>query len=662
LSEGVTVLHAGNIKPFLKSNIFENYNQKGKILHLSAKGGFDQDPISIIDGWVYDIPTRKGMCGSPVLIDNETVPRFIAGIHSGLLSTEAVGCIITKEMVDSALANITHPKIVVIAHSSDNLPFVPAPVPVDFPPGVGYIGLVPPEARVFVPNKTQIRPSLVYDYRPHHSEPAVLSHKDRRIAPEHRCGSIIAKGLEKRDTSTLSFFPPQELNAAIDGVYNHVHHLPRTTAPHVLDEEDTINGTGNLQTMNFQSSPGLPYIKMRTPADGVGKAYLFEEIPVVVDGQMVFKRFLKDFTLKRNISDYESAAKNRIRLPSVWLDCLKDERRPMPKIKTASTRIFNIAPVHILYLARKYFGSFFSHMIDNKMRNFARVGIDVHGPEWSQLAMLHDAFSIHHVIGDYSKFDASTRSYLIKTAAEKIDDWYKAYDPNWTEADRNVRRTLMDDLAYSIAMNGPHLVMYTSGLNSGAFMTEILNCLTNDIYQYATWRIIQKKLKNYSSIHYDVYNRNVLRSIYGDDIIASVKAPFHEDFNFITIRDTLRDAGINFTPANKSEKDYTTVPFEEITFLKRSFIPSERKFIYYAPLPLPVIEDIANYIWQHRLADNDQLTRINCEAALREAKHHPRDVYSQLKYDLNKALEEVGIEPLNFQWSDFNLEFMSQFD
>jgi len=383
---------------------------------------------------------------------------------------------------------------------------------------------------------------------------------------------------------------------------------------------------------------------------------------VSVNGQLIVKRFLKDFTLIRNINDYEAAAKNRIRLPSVWLDCLKDERRPMPKIKTASTRIFNIAPVHILYLARKYFGSFFSHMIDNKMRNFARVGIDVHGPEWSELALQHDAFSIHHVIGDYRKFDASTRSYLIKTAAEKIDDWYKAFDPNWKPEDREVRRTLMDDLAYSIAMNGVHLVLYVCGLNSGAFMTEILNCLTNDIYQYATWRIILKKHQQYSSLHYDVYNNNVLRSIYGDDIIASVKAPFHEMFNFISIRDTLRDAGIDFTPANKSEEDYTTVPFSEITFLKRSFVPSERKFIYYAPLPLPVIEDIANYIWQHRLADNDQLTRINCEAALREAKHHPRHVYSQLKYDLNKALAEKGIVPLNYQWEDFNLEFMSQFN
>ena len=103
----------------------------------------------------------------------------------------------------------------------------------------------------------------------------------------------------------------------------------------------------------------------------------------------------------------EQNAKLGIRTQTLWIDTLKDERRPLEKVRIGKTRVFSAGPMDFVILFRKYFLGFNAHCMANMITNEMAVGINVYSPRWHVLAKNLQKKGPHVVAGDFSNFDGS---------------------------------------------------------------------------------------------------------------------------------------------------------------------------------------------------------------------------------------------------------------
>ena len=69
----------------------------------------------------------------------------------------------------------------------------------------------------------------------------------------------------------------------------------------------------------------------------------------------------------------------------VFMDTLKDETRPLPKVMEKKTRVFAAAPMDFIIVFRMYFLDFLVFMMRNRIENESAVGIQTQSREWTQL-------------------------------------------------------------------------------------------------------------------------------------------------------------------------------------------------------------------------------------------------------------------------------------
>ncbi len=366
-----------------------------------------------------------------------------------------------------------------------------------------------------------------------------------------------------------------------------------------------IPGREYVPSINLKTSPGWLWKKL---VGGKGKMKL-----VNFETRWIHPQ-LREAVNKRILE-----AALGIAHEAIFEDHLKDEKRPLAKIKACKTRLFSAGPVDLMIAMKMYYGSFVEWFMTYRFRDGGAIGVNATSPEWHVLALHLMRYGPTIIDGDFSNYDGTLNREILWQANREINHWYDPHEP--LSVGNQIRAAFMLTIVGAL-----HLVMgffyFVFGCNpSGNYLTSILNCLYGLLFFRYAYYVL--KPHSFPLSKYPFY-KHVTCVTFGDDNIMGVGKEVQSFFHPAAITDVARSIGMEYTSADKSGPNTSFKTLTEASFLKRSFVWDERENMYLGPLDLATILEIPNWSWKkatpREMADS-------CEQAIRELALHPRDVF-----------------------------------
>lgn len=392
-------------------------------------------------------------------------------------------------------------------------------------------------------------------------------------------------------------------------------------------EEAIVPPAGwKLKPINRKTAAGYKYASFVGPKTPGKTAFLGHE------GDVDFGPKNKNLAIVRdNVMDIISKARERVRILHLCTDFLKDELRPLHKVKAVATRVISGTPFDYTIAIRMYFGAFMAAMFDTNVSNGMAPGVN-HYREWYKIPEFLEFPKVFD--GDFGRFDATEMPWVHEAILRYINSWYAHNSPGHRTSDDIVRDTLWLDLVHSRHISGygsnlQYVVQWNKSLPSGHPLTTVVNSMYSLItltgcYVHATGDI------------FSMWD-HVRFVTFGDDNVNSVDDTVCEDFNQVTVaRDMLKLFDLNYTAGDKSGNLVPYKTIEEATFLKRSFVLDDDKCGLIANrvnvgwvAPLAKDSYLFEPYWYKSNRDPrlDLVTRIEhslCEMAL-----HSQDVWNE---------------------------------
>jgi DNA replication protein DnaC len=594
--------------------------------HYSINEKVAPEQFYLRQGWRYDVMTMVGDCGAPVIACNTHLTRKIIGFHIAGYPGRAGGFaeILDFEKLSEAISqveercgklvymNVQHPDL---TEEFEDLKIVPCG-------NFTITGAMPRHLSPRQPCKTDIKESLIHGIIDEPiTGPSVLSDKDPRLI--EKC-SPLAKAVNKYGGVSPSIARErlQEVKVALQKEFCEIQ---SSVEPRVLTEFEAINGVAGMEYaegLNMQSSAGFPWSMRRKMSEETGKLFLFDGEP----GQYVAKQELQEAIDER----IKKAQKGK-RVPSIWIDQMKVERRLLSKIEAGSTRVFTMSPVDFSIVFRKYFLMFEVHFMQTRIKTSSIVGINPASPEWTDLFEKLAHVSDKGFCADYSRFDGSIPLCLIQLVLEIINEWY-----NDSEENQLIRRVLFSEI-----MHTNQLVMNVSyfthiGNPSGCPITTVLNTLVGRAYNYLVWFAVAPVGKNLQW-----FVENVKAGIYGDDLAVSAKRELEEVYNLRSFNEVLGQYGISVTHPNKQKvEDAKYEDLSKATLLKCGFSVQGNQV--YPLMEEANAREIVN--WIRESPDDVKATEDNCNAALRHIFFYGRKKYEEFRTELREAAKMAKVQ------------------
>uniref|UniRef100_A0AB38ZJZ4 RNA-directed RNA polymerase n=1 Tax=Crocidura lasiura ribovirus 12 TaxID=3139490 RepID=A0AB38ZJZ4_9VIRU len=604
-----------------------------KELHYELDGEVPK-PYYVMGLWQYRSAASPGACGSVLMTTDDRVEGQILGFHCAGDGTYGYAQILTREMVDGFMTTqLGTPAPECTQHFSRIVP----------PGHFGRVGSLPKGQGIRQSDKTEIIPTKIHGMiSTAVTEPAVLSRRDVRYVGNE---DIMTKGIGKYGKPALPFDPrhikmiEESINAEIE-----TWRIPRT--PEILTMEQTLQGLEMIDGMDrlpMNTSPGWPYTKTR-PTTELGKAYLFD----------AEQKRITDKDLERNWDARLALAKRGERVQSVWTCCLKDERRPLAKIASGSTRLFVIPPVDFSLLMRMYTLDFSVAIKMNRHESFTKVGIDTQSFEWTQLYNYLASCSEFVVAGDFARFDGTLPPELTHQFFEHCNFYYSTHGA-CTEEDRTVRRVLADESVHTVLLAKEEIFVTHVGNKSGNPNTVNINSFANYYYMALSYLGLAERYCPEQATM-DKFRKNVKLAIYGDDNVLAIKKEILEWYNQLTIADFLDDFGIEYT--NETKTGLTKYKkLDDASFLKCRFANHESIAKVKVPhMTEATILELLN--WTRKAPDQDELLESNCNDALRFAYFYGAKYFNELRAKIVRSLKSVNLTLDIMTYSDFHYWFL----
>jgi len=324
------------------------------------------------------------------------------------------------------------------------------------------------------------------------------------------------------------------------------------------------------------------------------------------------------------VEEAESLLKNGTRPVFIYSDALKDETRPVEKVREGKTRMFSGCPFILLILFRKYFGMFQDEFFHMNIDVGSAIGVNPYSEDWHLLArkllFFGDKDFKNIGAGDYSKFDCSEQPEVLQQILWIINLWY-----NDSENDNNIRTLLWYEITHSRHIFYNEYYEWCNGMPSGNPMTAIINTMYNQI----AFRVAWSETPSYKNglVGMSDFSKFIYVCALGDDNIFAVHPDYMEEFNEITLTQYMEKIGLTYTTETKGT---ATQPFRlitEVDFLKRGFKPYRFNGLlrWTAPIRIETITEMLN--WTKRGYLSDQITVNNINTALREFSLHGNAVY-----------------------------------
>ena len=620
----------------------KNVEQPGEriytLTHLNAIDNkcyyYEGEELIVRKGYVYEGETKPGDCTSPIVASCNQLPRKIIGLHvAGCKTGQSLALAINQEMLLKHLSKIDNFE----AHVS----FDPQEwnVNTDAQPLLPEGGFIPvgisPQT-VGSSSKTQIRESPLHNIlATPKMKPAILKSFRK---PDGEIVDPLMLGLKKCginnpliDTTLLS-----RCKQHVTSKLRRFSYGPKRILTHA-EAIRGIEGDPWYTPMNRKSSPGFPWCNERKGTMGKAR-WLGKDEDYILDNQELLDVCTERLEL----------ARQGIRLPTLWTDTLKDERRPIEKVDAGKTRVFSAGAMDYVLNVRQYFMAFNAAMMENRIDNEIAVGINPFGPDWHRLALHLQKQGPSVCAGDFSNFDGSLLSVFLWAVLDIINAWYDDGEEN-----QKIRTVLFYDIVNSIHINGNNVYQWTHSQPSGNPLTTLINCLMNSlIFRYVFVTATNLSLKD--------FDKYISMISYGDDQVININESIVPIFNQIIIERECKKIGFTYTDECKTNELVTVKNLSEINFLKRKFRLSSDTGFYEAPLEFDVILEMC--MWVKTEIDIDSHCADNVEIAYKELSLHGREVFDKWTPIIDRLCNKLlHTPPILYSFEDYLLTTLDYF-
>lgn len=573
----------------------------------------------------YSAPTMKGDCGAPLVSMD---PRFgrptILGIHTagtvaGLFRAKnCAGVALCKGEIEQVLDAFEE------RYFDEEIPVM------EVEGLVGFNTL----ANLKQPRLATVTSLRRSDLSRH------LTWKPQ-MEPARLCPFVNADGVELNPMriarSNYSHDERGFSNSVRDSVYYYLsnHALKSCNAdpwkPRLLTFEEAVKGVDGVDYVdgvNRSTSPGYPYVLTNTSK---GKYAWFGS-----DGDYDLSS-AQARALRSEVEQIIDRARRGVRSLHVYMDCLKDERRPCAKVQAGKTRQIMSCPLALLVLTKMYFGDFVRYICSNRIVNGVAVGIDPR-TEWDTLAQhLGPGDGWLYTAGDYSKFDGKIPAQLGWIVYRVILDFYRGCPGE----DNRVREVLFHEIVNSMHISEGRLYECVGGNPSGNGLTAVYNSLVNMAIMYTVLvRTCHEDNSDLPDLNTVANNFRIIT--YGDDVVIAYRGDFGRYFSQSVLSHRIPLwIGMDFTAEDKSDSVVDGRLIHQVTFLKRAFV--YRDACWLCPLELSVVLETLH--WQKKNTDIGDM-RERVEGVLSELAMHGEDTFR--KYGpvvVRASLESIGYTP-----------------
>jgi hypothetical protein len=567
------------------------------------------EEIWIRDYYQYSAETKPGDCGAPLVAHAPSLTGKLIGIHvaGAVAPGTAYSTSITYELLKTGLD-----KFPVQAQVCWNVTTEDVTTPIE-----GQFYPLATTSPLGSPSGTKLRPSSI------HGQVSVPTTMPSALKPMKVQGMPVNPML-------LALSKNAGKTPLID--HDLLHECVQAVAPSVSQKWNGpllysiteaalgIDGDDRVRCLDRQSSAGYPwvlYAKQPGKQDWLGK----DEDKYVAESMRQAVRFRENEALQGR------------RVLTVWVDTLKDERRPIEKVAAGKTRSFACGPVDYNILFRRHFLAFVANAMDNRIHNEISVGTDPYSFDWEKTYVKLTHFGKNLTSGDFSNFDGSLSADLLWAVYDVINNWYLLNGETQHEI---VRYVLWLDIVNSVHLLHDTLYVWAHSQPSGNAATTIINCLA---VKLAT-RYAFSKETNLPPQCFEDYCSMVC---YGDDVNINVRPGTNLDS--FALQRGYAQVGLTYTDAEKTGNLQPYVDIDNIKYLKRHFRYEPYLGRHVAPLELGVVLEMCNWV---RGDDIARATIDNVQTAIRELALHDEETFQYVDKLSSAVYQELGRLPQMF--------------
>jgi hypothetical protein len=590
--------------------------------------------------------------------------RRIFAIHCGGLDGVAYGVPISQTRINGikTTMNVTE------KYFSDIQEPVTQWKEIDYTPvGHEYVGHV--ESGAFMNSKTGISPSCIFNTVPYPNTKIPARLKPFRSKREDGTFEVISplrKAMLKWAAKECD--PPYDV---IDEAAKFtLSQLPKFDTYYIASFEEGVFGSEVIYRkhgLNQHTSAGYPHV-----LNGIKRKDLFNKEERTITS--FFKNSVGNIVVK--------AGRDRVIVAPVYIGCLKDEKLPISKVLQGKARFFMNGPVDYLQIMNMVLGCFIHAVEAHDQSEFITVGTDPLSVSWKiiidTLKTLSGVFGATDMVG----FDTSLIRYITMTVFELIEkcifrasyfsfpddflDWSEECGIGPEELLKILIRLLAEYQCSPYVLVFAELFILIFGGPSGGGLTSILNCMCNDIMhrtnvislvnevsddKLAAWVnsnyrdsfVTSSKIANYAMSQF-------IGFYYGDDVVWTVGPLMSKYVNQVTMaKQFLKNFGVRCTNPDKTEIDREFIELDELTFLKRSFVPQDGLIV--ARLDMETILEMP--LWVNDSSRNTELTESNVCDAMAELALYGREVWEKYYDIFETACDQAGIRFVcrPYEWS-----------
>ena len=573
----------------------------------------------------YSLETTNGDCGGILIGIATSCAKKILGLHVAGRHGLGVASPFNIKDLEKALANM--PMDAQVSLNLDNILANNEIERVRLPEG-DFVPVGQSLYNTRNPSKTAIRPSLIHGEvttpitAPSVLEPVLV--EGLRVDP-------MMKGLKKAGVIPKGV-DDEKLSYCLNDVKNIVCADALPEHSRVLTNMEAVTGIENdtfATAITRSTSAGFP--KSREAGKYPGKTKWLGD-----------DEYRLDQEIEQEMEFIIENARNNIRTPTIWVDTLKDERRPLEKVEVAKTRVFSAGPMCFTLVFRKYFLGFAAHCSRKRIENEIAVGTNVYSHDWTRIANKMSSKGDKVIAGDFSNFDGTLVLAILAPVVDIINEFYDDGEEN-----AQIRRVLWKEIVNSIHVCGRDVYMWTHSQPSGCPITAVLNSLYNSISMRYVWLLVAPvELRSMKS-----FRRHVAMISYGDDNVLNISDEAIEFFNQLTIAEGYAQIGMTYTDELKSGEMIKFRHLSDVSFLKRKFEWSNAEFSYMAPLTLDTVLEMVS--WIRGPLDDEDKTRENVETSCFELSLHGKEIFDKWSSKMIKACAQMSARPQVLTYQEY---------
>lgn len=579
--------------------------------------------------WEYNLDTYPSECGAPIIVRNINIaPGKIIGMHvAGHDTGVGYATPVYKQDIENILSQFSRHDSVEfrLQRNYAEYPTQQCQVPKE----AEFIRIGSIAKPVAQPTKSKIVPSPLYNkIKDVETRPCLLTKTvidGQEFNPRtYRLGRL---------GNIPQFIRQLEVDFAVDALCDEISTNIRkfdfgpNIKPVYSFEEAVVGIEGEefINSIKRNTSPGFPFIQIQG----------FENRKNIFgDDEKCDMDRPQCKILQKRVESIIALCKQGIITEHIFMDTLKDERKPLHKAH--KTRLFSAGPLDYLIACKMYFNGIVAVLQKSRNTCGISVGTNVYSSDWSTIARKILSKSSHIVAGDFEGFDASQAMRLLMAAGRVLIELSKRFCGT-SDEDAFVMWCLLISLFNSVHVTGNEIYQWTHSLPSGHYLTAVINSIFVLVSFCIIWQLYKKDASYLTARSF--YKRCGIVA-YGDDHILSV--PFADrDFNQMSIPEYMAQIGLSYTMEDKDAK--ADEPFRKLTeigYLKRKFVLDKEYMQWLAPLDLKTV--LESPMWIHKCPDPIAQVKEQIDNSLRELCLHDQETWNKWYTVFAKCGKQIG--------------------